>query len=303
MESDLLIDRRRLKRKLLFWRIAVVVILTVVGFTLFSDRDSEMPGFGGDHVARLSVHGVIYDDPARDEAVARLVDDDSVKAVIVALDSPGGTIVGSQNLYEGLRRVAAKKPVVAVMSQVAASGGYMTAIAADRIFARTGTVTGSIGVIMQSANVTGLMEKIGVEPVIIKSAPLKASPNPMEPTTKEALKAMEVVIMDMYEIFVDMVTERRSFDRAKTLKLADGRVFTGRQALKEGLIDEIGGEIEARQWLASNREISESLPIHKVKIEREEEWGHFFGSILGKTLFSERLRLDGLLSLWHPELR
>lgn len=302
METDLLIDRRRLKRKLMFWRVVAVLILTLVGLSFASGVGESVPGLGQDHVARLTVDTVIYDDPARYQAVSELVDNPNVKAVIVSLNSPGGTIVGSQNLYEGLRRVAEKKPVVAVMSQVATSGAYMTAIAADRIFARSGSVTGSIGVIMQSANVTGLMEKIGVESVVIKSGPLKAQPNPMEPVTEEAIKAMQVVIMDMYDIFVDMVAARRELPRDKALKLADGRVFTGRQAIKEGLIDELGGEIEARSWLAEKHEISESLPILKVKIDREEDWEHFFGSILGKTLFSERLRLDGLLSLWHPEL-
>jgi protease-4 len=223
--------------------------------------------------------------------------------LLVHIDSPGGTVVGGENLYLALRRVAEKKPVVAIMAELATSAGYMVALGTDHIVARQGTVTGSIGVLMQSVEVTDLLTKIGITAESIKSAPLKASPNPLEKLTPDARAAAEDVVMDMYDMFVDMVSERRGMDRDATLKLADGRVYTGRQAMQNGLIDEIGGEREARVWLKSAHNIDDSLPISLVTIRRAKGFlSGLLDDLVGKALFSERLRLDGLISLWHPQL-
>jgi protease-4 len=254
-------------------------------------------------VARISIEGIITEDPARDRALARIAEDDHARALIVAINSPGGTVVGGENLYRVLRRVAEKKPVVAVMGTVAASGGYMTAIGADRIYARAGTLTGSIGVILQSADVTGLLKKLGVEPEVIKSSPLKAVPNPLEPLTEEGRAATRAVVMDMYEQFVAMVAERRKLELSAARNLADGRIFTGRQAVDRRLVDAIGGETEARDWLAKTHKVTKSLPVRQIHVRDEPgELLGLVGRIVGKTLFSERLTLDGLVSIWHPDL-
>jgi protease-4 len=261
----------------------------------------------GDHIARLWVEGVIRDDVARDELIYELKQDPSVKAVIVRINSPGGTVVGGEALYRNLRSLSAEKPVVAVMGEVAASAGYMTALAADHIVAREGTITGSIGVLMQSANVTGLMEKIGVKPVVVKSAPLKAAPNPMEEVTPEVLAATENVIMDMYQMFLGLVVERRPLDVVEARQLADGRIFTGRQAKQAGLIDETGGESTALTWLREEKKLPRGLEIHDVSYTEEEFWPQAQSALLSvffdKTLISKGLSLDGLLSVWHPEVR
>ncbi len=301
MDLDTLLDRRRLKRRLTFWRIAA--ILAVAALVIFAA--GRFDSFGGrNHIAILDVDNIIVDDPDRNEALQRLANDASVKALLVHINSPGGTVVGGEALYLNLRKVAAKKPVVAVMADLATSAGYMTAIAADQIFARQSTVTGSIGVIMQTTDITGLLEKIGVKPESIKSAPLKAQPNPLEPMSEKAREAAQSVVADMFAMFVDMVTERRKMDRAAVTKLADGRVYTGRQALENGLIDAIGGEKEALDWLSSTKKISKSLPKKAVRIRRDDNFlRDTLEDIFGKTLISERLRLDGLISLWHPNLQ
>jgi protease-4 len=179
----------------------------------------------------------------------------------------------------------------------------MVALGADHIAARQGTVTGSVGVLMQSVEVTELMAKLGISADTIKSAPLKATPNPLEKLTPDARAAAQDVVMDMYNMFVDMVAERRGMDRDATLKLADGRVYTGRQAIQNGLIDEIGGEREARAWLKSAHNIDEGLPISMIEVHRDRGLlADLIDDLMGKALFSERLRLDGLISLWHPQL-
>jgi protease-4 len=303
LETDVVIDRRKLKRRLSAWRI--VAIIAIAGAALaFIGRGRDDGIIPRDHVARIEIDGVITEDAQRERALKRVAEDSHARALIVAINSPGGTVVGGENLFRALRRIAEEKPVVAVMGTVAASGGYMTALGADRIFARSGTITGSIGVILQSADVTGLMEKLGIAPQVIKSGPLKAVPNPFEPLTEEGRAAARQVIMDMYEQFVDMVADRRKLSPEAARRLADGRIFTGRQAVANRLIDAIGGETEARDWLEREHKVAKSLPVRTLRRPDEaSELLGLAGRIMGKTLFSERLTLDGLVSVWHPDLR
>ncbi len=298
LDADQALDRRRLKRRLTFWRIAAVVAVVVAVVAAVG-----RVGVGENHVARLVVGGIILDDPWRDDALAGIAEDDNAKALIVRIDSPGGTMVGGEALYTSLRAVAGKKPVVAVMGGTATSAAYMTALGADHILARAGSVTGSIGVIMQTADITGLLEKLGVKPETIKSRPLKAQPNPLEPLTPKAREAARFVVLDLFEMFVDMVQQRRNLPRDEVLALADGRVFTGRQAVANGLVDALGGESDARRWLAETHAIATSLPVRDVEIEHEGAlWRDLITGFVGKVLFSERLRLDGPISVWHPSL-
>ncbi len=300
-ETDHIVDRRRLKRRLTFWRIAAVV--AVIGIIVVAAARDE-PLVARDYVARLAVQGIIYDDQDRHALLKELTSDDNVKALIIRINSPGGTVVGGEALYHSVRKFAKKKPVVAVMGETATSAAYMVAIATDRIFAHAGSITGSIGVLMQTADVTKLLEKIGVKPESVKSGRLKAQPNPMEPFSDQARTAIRDVVLDLYEMFVGLVKERRQFDDAKAKKLADGRVYTGRQALKNGLLDSLGGEAAARQWLAEKRKIPQKLPVRDVGVAPlSEKWRELLGGIVGKIVFSERLRLDGPISVWHPKLR
>jgi protease IV len=298
IDADWLVDRRRLKRRLMWWRV-VAVIGVVVAVVAAVGR------FGGfverAHVARIDIDGLIADDTERDEALSDIAENRAAKALIVRINSPGGTVVGGEALYRRLRQVGEKKPVVAVMGELATSAAYMTAMGSDYIFAHDGTLTGSIGVILQTADLTGLLEKLGIKPETVKSSPLKAQPNPLEPFTAEAREATRKVIGSVYEMFVSMVEERRNLSRERVKAVADGSVFTGRQAKANGLVDALGGEREARAWLEQTHGIPQSLPARDVELRGPaEEIQDLVGGLVGKALFSERLTLDGVVSVWHP---
>jgi len=300
LDADLVVERRRLKRRLVFWR--VLGISAVIAAVIAAVGQFDLVG-SKDHIARIQIAGIIVDDQARDQALITVADDDKVKALIVKIDSPGGTYVGGEAIYQSLRMVAEKKPVVAMMGTTAASAGYMSALGGDHIVARASTLTGSIGVLLQTANINKLMDKIGVDPITIKSAPLKAQPNPMEPFSPEARKVTEELVADFFDMFVSLVSERRSISKEKVLKLADGRAFSGRQAFANGLIDAIGAEPEVRKWLAEKHKIADDLPIKDVKVvDDDKTWRDLLDSKIGKFLFSERLSLDGVISLWQPNL-
>ena len=300
-DPDALLDRRRLKRRLRIWQ-GVTLFVGLAAVLVFLQSEGEL--FREDRIARVYVEGIIVRDDARSQVLARLAADKSVRGVIVHIDSPGGSVVGGEDLYNGLRDIANKKPVTAVMGTVATSAAYMAGIAADRVWAREGSVTGSIGVILQSANITGLLDRIGVEPVTIKSSELKGTPSPLEPLTKAARAASQEVVLDLYEFFVGIVIERRPLDAATVRALADGRVYSGRQAVANGLIDAIGGEDDAVSWMVTAQNVPEGLPVVTVKDREDAE------SVLerivglsGKSLFSNALTLDGLVSLWQPSPR
>lgn len=298
IDADTLTVRRRLKRQLFLWRmLAIVAVVALVAAAV-----GRFGGLGGaDYIARLSITGVIVDDERRHRALARVADDDNAKALIVRIDSPGGTVVGGEALHASLRAVAVKKPVVAVMGQVATSAGYMVAVAADRIFAREGTITGSIGVVLQTTELTGLLEKLGIATEAIKSGPFKSAPSPFEPMTPEVRRVTQALVADIHSMFVNLVADRRALSLEDLRPLVDGRVFTGAAAVKNRLIDDIGGEAEARVWLKEERNVDSSLRVRDVKLARDvDRWLDLLDALDRKTMFAERLTLDGLVSVWHP---
>lgn len=299
-EPDRLLDRRRLKRGVAVWR-AIAVVALVAFIVVAIGRFVGGGSVGGDHVVRVWVERLILDDPERDATLRELAEDSDVKALVVRIDSPGGTMAGGEALYLALRHVALRKPVAAVMGSTATSGGYMAALAADHIVARNSTITGSIGVIYQTAEITALLDDLGIETEAIKSAPLKGQPSPLEPLDEAARAASKAVVDDMYELFLDMVIDRRNMARDEALKVADGRIFTGRQALAGGLIDEIGGEHEALEWLSDVRGVEEDLPIRDFDRDDGEGWMGVTSAIRS-ALLPQRLALDGLMAVWHPSL-
>ncbi len=295
--ADAAIDRRRLKRSVAVWRIvAVIAVVAAIAVAV----DKVAPLSVGRHVAVLTVEGIILSDRYLEKAISDLAKNDSAVAVIVRIDSPGGSTFASETLYQRIRTVAETKPVVAVMENVAASGGYMTAIAADHILAGDSTITGSIGVILEATNVVGLLEKLGIENEPIKSAPLKAQPNPFERMTPAARQATQNLVDEVYEMFVDMVAERRGLSEAQTKAVSDGRVFTGRTALQNGLIDGIGHVSAAREWLSTTHNVDQDLPERDVEVDYPDRFvDQLTARIFGKSYLPERLTLDGLISLWH----
>jgi protease-4 len=263
LEADLLLDRRRLKSKLLRWRVLAVVLGAVALAALLPL--GILRQVGGDYVSRLEVTGTIGEDRRVLQALDRIRRDENARALILYINSPGGSVAGGQSLHDALRRLAAEKPVVAVMGGTAASAGYMIALPAARIFAREGTLTGSIGVLMQSFEASELLARIGVRPETIASGILKDQPSPFRPLSPEGRAALEAVVQDIQSQFVTMVSEGRRMPEERVRALADGRVFSGRQALAAGLVDQMGGEVEARAWLAENREIAADLPLRTVQ--------------------------------------
>lgn len=254
--ADLVLERRRIRRRLAFWRILAIVAVVAAIIALIPYAG----GAGhGDHIARLRVDGMILDDLRRDEMLGKIAEDQRVKAVILHINSPGGTVAASEALYENLRRIGESRPIVAVMSEAAASGGYVAALSADHIIARGNTLTGSIGVIAEIPNLEGLMEMLGVGVTRVKSAPLKAEPSFTETPSEAALEAERVLIADSFAWFKQLVADRRGFDVATLEAVADGRVFTGRQAVANGLIDSLGGEPAARDWLSKERGIDAEM--------------------------------------------
>ena len=306
LETDLLIDRRRLKRRLSVWRVvSVVAVVAFIGLALGRFGIN----FPHRHIARLDISGIITDDSALATRVADLAKDKNVAALIVAIDSPGGSVAGGEGLHDAIMAVAARKPVVAVMGGVAASAGYMIAVPAARIFAREATLTGSIGVILETGEVSGLLNKLGVSAEAITSGPLKDQPSFTRPLTPQGRDVLHGLVLDLFDQFVGMVASGRHMTTDQVRALADGRAYTGRQALKLGLVDEIGGEPAAKAWLASARHLSAGLPVEAVAQSGggNRLFGVSFGGSLGKllqgaanTVFSQRLTLDGAMAVWQP---
>ncbi len=319
LTAEAIADRRRLKRRVTKWRViailALVIALAGVGFMALSA--DGVSGFS-DHVARMRVDGMITGKRKQIELIKKLAKTKRVKAVLITIDSPGGTTAGSEALYEEIRKLAAKKPVVSVLESTATSGGYITAIAGDYIVARGNTLTGSIGVIFQWPQVQELLTKLGVQMREMKSDPLKASPSPFVEPTGEALAVMRSLIADSHQWFLKLVAERRKLAEIEARTLGDGRVYTGRQALSAKLIDKIGGEDDAMSWLKENKKIASNLkvvewaPSVADNLSLPGVWARKIGRFLGmsfvegvfeateKTLTPERLKLDGLISVWQP---
>jgi len=314
--SDYLIDRRQLRRKLSFWRIAaifcLVIAVAVAGFRFLGPNSTAR---FSPHIARLSITGLITGDRKTIDLIKTIGQSSAVSAVLVSIESPGGTTTGAERLYGALRELSEKKPVVAVVGTMAASGGYIAALGADQIVSRGNSIVGSIGVLFQYPNVGQLLDKIGVKMEEIKSSPLKASPNGFEETSPEARAAMASLVTDSFEWFKSLVKDRRKMSDQELAAVDDGRVFTGRQGLGLKLIDEIGGEKEAIAWLEQERNVRKDLPVYDWTEKKNlgglglfgvtaqlAEWGGY--PELGRTLnswqkISDARLLDGLVSIWQ----
>src|SRR6516162_885459 len=320
LDSDLIVDRRRIRRKLTFWRVFSAVILiaaiAVIGVMVSPAGRSAFTTSGS--IARINIEGLIRSDQDRVEALERL-EKSRAAAVVVHINSPGGTTAGSEQLYGSLMRLKAKKPLVVVVEGLAASGGYITAIAADHIVAQQSSLVGSIGVLFQYPNFTELLKTVGVKVEEVKSSPLKAAPNGFEPTSPEARDALDSLVKDSYAWFKALVKERRGMDDAQLEKVADGRVFTGHQAVDLKLIDQLGDEKTAIAWLVEQKGVKKDLPVRDYTLNPRFGDLTFLRTAASITLdalgFStiarqveqvgmaqavDRLGLDGMLAIWQP---
>jgi len=320
LDADLIADRRRIRRKLTFWRVTAIalIIFAIAGASIVTGNRTGLLGVRP-YIARVTISGLIRGDRERVEQLDRLGRSSTARAVIVHVDSPGGTTAGSEQLFDSLSRLRAQKPLVIVVDSMAASGGYITALAGDHIVAQQTSLVGSIGVLFQYPNFTDLLSKIGVKMEAVKSTPLKAAPDGYEPTSPEATAALNSIIQDSYSWFKGLVKDRRHMNDAELATAADGRVFTGHQAIDLKLIDELGDERAALAWLGKDKNVDTKLPVRDYALRsrlgdlpflhaatvaaldavgldtlarRVDAWGAFDAV--------DRFNLDGLLALWHP---
>ena len=317
LETETVIDRRRMRRHVTFWRTAAVVGLALaVGGLVF--RADKMASIAGIHeIARISIEGTITESRDQLKMLKKIEEADHVDALVVFVNSPGGTTTGGEALYEALRRIAAKKPVVAQFGTLAASAGYIVGLGTDHIVVRGNTITGSVGVIMQWPEVSELLDKLGVKMNEVKSGELKASPSPFKPMDEASREVTQRMVSEGFKWFLELVESRRGVKPAEVPGLEKGRIFSGREALSFKLVDEIGGEAEAVKWLQEQRGIKKSLKVVDWKPKRESGFGLWSAlgqsaagllgeagsSVIGiaqrdRTLST--LGLDGLVSVWHP---
>jgi protease-4 len=318
LDADTIVDRRRMRRKVTFWRVtAVVVVVLAVAAVAATLGPGRMLMEPGGEIARIRITGLIRGNQERVEALDRLARSRAL-AVIVHVDSPGGTTAGSEQLFDSLRRLQAKKPMVVVVDGLAASGAYIAAMSADHIIALDTSLVGSIGVLFQFPNFTDVMKTIGIKMEEIKSSPLKAAPNGFEPTSPEARAAINAIVVDSYAWFKDLVKDRRKLSDAELAAVSDGRVFTGRQGVGLKLVDGLGNERDALAWLEKEKKVPANTPVHDYSLEprfSELSFLHvaaWMFNAMGLSAVAqrldqwsavqavERLNLDGLLALWHP---
>jgi protease-4 len=316
MDAEAIADRRRLRRKLTFWRVtgllALVVAIATAGY--FAANQAGIAG-GQAHIARISVGGIIAGSQRMADLMKDVGEASSVSGVVININSPGGTTTGSEELYRNIRSLAQKKPVVAFVDGTAASGGYITAIAADHIVARETSIVGSIGVLFQYPDLSQFLDHVGVKVEAVKSAPLKAEPSGFTPTSPEARAALQQVVNDTYDWFKRLVRERRHLNDAELATASTGQIFSGRQGIPLKLIDEVGSEQNAIRWLEAEKGIRKGLPVRDWKPRGDRDfsilaWAGASADLLGfggvgETLLqtataARKAQLDGLLVLWQP---
>jgi protease-4 len=213
-------------------------VISLYALAYLSDREESL--WGGDKIAIIEVRGVILDSQPVVERLVKLRKNEKVKAIVLRIDSPGGGVGPAQEIFSELKKTQKEKKVLVSMGSVAASGGSYIACAADKILANPGTITGSIGVIVESMNVEGLLHKLGLRSMVVKSGRHKDLGSPMRPMTKEEKKLLQGVLDSVHEQFIRAVAEGRKLPVEKVRELADGRIFSGEQARDLGLVDELG---------------------------------------------------------------
>ena len=319
-EPDVIVDRRRIRRKLTFWRVlaTVATIAAIVILAVVATPAGRNAITGRNAIARVTIEGLIQSNRDRVEALERL-EKSSASAVIVHLNSPGGTTAGSEQLYDALVRLKAKKPLVVVVDGLAASGAYITALASDHIIAQQTSLVGSIGVLFQFPNFSEILKTVGVKVEEVKSSPLKAAPNGFEPTSPEARAALEMLVKDSYAWFRNLVRDRRNMDDETLQTVADGRVFTGHQAIGRTLIDQLGDEKTAIAWLAAEKTLPAETPGRDFTLTPSFSDLPVLRAATSLTLDAvglsamarrleqsgviqavDRVSLDGMLALWQP---
>lgn len=315
-ETETVLDRRRLRRSISLWRAAAILALALAFGAYFFGEDRLSTWAGTKQIARVAIEGTITEDRKQLKMLERIAEADHVAGLIVFVNSPGGTTTGGEAIFEALRKVAEKKPVVGQFGTVAASAGYIVGLGTDHIVARGNTITGSVGVIIQWPEVSELMAKLGVKMNEIKSGDLKAEPSPFHPLQEPGRRVTQEMIADSNRWFQGLVESRRGIKIADVPGLDQGRIYSGRDAERFRLVDEIGGEKEAVRWLETKRGVPKDLKVVDWRPRPDRTYGltgsatALVGGIIGagarevaaelKRGSGSMLALDGLVSVWHP---
>lgn len=236
-----------------------ILIFIIMLYAIFSLKTARQP-----KVALVRIEDTIMDYMDTVESISKAEKDSSVKALVIIVDSPGGAVGASQEIYRSLEKVRERKPVVVSMGNVAASGGYYISAAANVIYANPGTVTGSIGVIIQQVDLSQIFDKIGVKVNTVKSGENKDILYPTKSLTPQQKQLLQSTVMDVYEQFLDAIIKYRKIDREKLREFADGRVFSGRQAKEIGLVDKIGNIQDAIKEAKSLAKLPDDAPVVEI---------------------------------------
>jgi protease-4 len=299
-DSDKILERKALNRKLFIWRV-LAVVMTVALLFFACSKAPNLKAMS--YIASISISGEILEDPIREKKLSDIAKDSKIKALIVNINSPGGTSYGGESLYNSIAKIKAKKPVVVVMGTMATSAGYMAALSADHIIARNSTITASIGALFLSMRYGELTKKLGVNFVVLKKGKLKAEPLPFGgPISEEAKKMIDSLLDDQYGMFLDMVLKHRKLSNASIEVIADGRVLTGSQAFKYGLIDQIGATDEALAWLSSRGISVKSLKVIDIPLYDPNNMKKIFYFKDIKSVIKDIIRIFSGISMENIQL-
>jgi protease-4 len=283
---------KSLLKKISRWRLFAIIFIILFIVKIIPSNKNGIPS-SSDYIAEISIEGFISDNKTRNSKLEKIANNDKIKAVILNINSPGGTFVGGENLYHNIKKISAKKPVVALIGEQGTSAAYLASLGANQIFAFNGSLVGSVGVLLQSFEVTELAKKIGVKPIILKSSKFKASPHPAESMDNENKQYLQDVITDSQIIFVEFVKQSRKSMSEETLKeVSLGKVYVGSKAQKMNLIDKIGQKDNALQWLKTQK-ISVNKVISIELIPQNKTLKGFLNNFDPKNLINNYL---GILS-------
>ena len=297
MKKNDLLDKFYQKRKSIIFRsfffFLIIAFIITLSYKFQSDES---------FIAKINIEGIIQDRTDIIKQINSLKSDNNVKGLLTIINSPGGTYVGSKELYDSIQTIAEKIPTAVYMKEMATSGGYLASLSSDKIFGNSGSITGSIGVILQSADISNLLGKIGVSPIIIKSGKLKAVPNPVEQIDEEKLNYLKEIIEKMQKEFLMIVKKNRNVSESVLSLVSDGRILTGREAKNLKLIDDIGNEDDALNWLKNEAKVDDKIKIKELSPENDLQ------KLINLRIFKKKFNYfsqnfyNGFFAIWAPGL-
>ena len=297
MKNNEILEEYLSKRKKLVKRfsLSILVVISIAFLLTLVNKENEI-------IAQISIEGIINNPTKTLKELKKIKDTPNVKALLIKINSPGGTFVSSKDLYDKIKEIGIEIPVATYMREMATSGGYLVSLASQKIFSSSGTITGSIGVILQTAEVTTLLQKIGIKPIVIKSGDLKATPNPVEIFDSGDENYLKEIIGVLKSEFLELVKNNRKLNKNSIIKVSDGRIFTGNQAVELNLIDAVGSEDDSIEWLKNEANLDDNVKIINYSEETNYE------KLINLRFFNHKINAlqtklyNGFLAIWIPNL-